>query len=88
MRPPAPRSAVCSGTNSLECHEWTATHWGGEARRWKSLFEDSSVLNCGLVRQNCLLISRNTRMEQMLRDLGVDPPLKGVFDPPGGEEVP
>ncbi len=81
MRDPSPRSAACPGTDCRDCLLWTAEHWQGEAARWRDMHEASASLNCGLVRQNCLLISRNTRMEQMLAELGVDPPLKGVFDP-------
>jgi hypothetical protein len=87
MTPPSPRAARCSGTDSLECHDWTSTHWAGEARRARASQAESAALNVSLVRQNCLLVSRNTRMEAILRELGVPIPLKGVFDPPS-EDTP
>ncbi len=66
----------------MECHDWASSHWAAQARTWKEAFERAASANVGFVRQNCLLISRNTRMELTLRELGVGPPLKGVFDPP------
>jgi hypothetical protein len=52
------------------------------ARFWKDRHDQSAELNCGLVNQNVLLIQRNTRMEAVLTQMGVDYPTRETFEPP------
>jgi hypothetical protein len=74
--------AICSGSLSRECLLWTAQHWAEQARFWKDLHDRQATLNCGLVNQNALLIQRNTRMEAILTEMGVDHPTRDTFEPP------